>query len=671
MAAPSGIKWGSIVGGYGRIGIYTNVSSTNTQTSIDVEVWFWSKYSVSDSNNSYYYNNLASTGSATTKIGSVNINTTVASGDGWSTSNQVKLGSSSYTYNHGTSASTRYFYAKLADVDRVGGTMTVSTSVAIRKLASYTVTYNANGGSGAPGSSTKWYGKTLVLATAKPTRNGYTFKGWATSSTGSVAYASGANYTANSAVTLYAVWEPHTYKVTYYGNGGSNTPNAQTKKHGTDILITTDIPIRTNYKFLGWSTSADSNVVAYKPRDHYSTNASISLWAVWELAYTAPRIVNVIIERSPNFIEYARISFEYECDMTPTAISIDCKESGPTDWTIMTYDTTERIQAITNKYTGKGGVVDLIDYDVIGFLQDKTYDIRITVEDENGWPTVVYGTLPSIVYPIDFLAGGKGVAFGKAAETEDLAEFEFDAQFNGAVCGNVMGLNKLPQIPAGSNLNDYMATGSYAVYKNTDATDISNIPVARAGRLEVNSSTGEGVRSEQWSYIRQKYIPYNIENATWERDITRSENNVWTYGEWYRTSLNKGLSEKLHGGVQKVLWGDDLTGGMYMTAEHTINLSEAVSSQLHGIVLVFCYYNGIDDTNFSWQSFFVPKALVALSSSGHTFTLNRGKYSYIGTKYLYIYDTQIKGHADNEATGTANGITYANNKFVLRYVIGI
>ena len=71
----------------------------------------------------------------------------------------------------------------------------------------YTVSYNANGGSGAPASQTKTYGVNLTLSSTVPTRAGYAFKGWATSSTGSVAYQAGGTYSANSAVTLYAVWE--------------------------------------------------------------------------------------------------------------------------------------------------------------------------------------------------------------------------------------------------------------------------------------------------------------------------------------------------------------------------------------------------------------------------------------------------------------------------------
>lgn len=122
---------------------------------------------------------------------------------------------------------------------------------------------------------------------------------------------------------------------------------------------------------------------------------------------------------------------------------------------------------------------------------------------------------------------------------------------------------------------------------------------------------------------------------------------------------------------QKILWGEDATSGMYMTADHEITLKEAISAQRNGIVLVFCAYDGTGDTNHSWQSFFVSKRLAALTTSEHTFVLSTGKFTYVGTKYLYIYDTKIVGHADNNLTGSNNGITYANNKFVLRYVIGV
>ena len=71
----------------------------------------------------------------------------------------------------------------------------------------FTITYNANGGTGEPASQTKTSGKALTLSSTKPTRQGYTFLGWATSSgTSSAQYNPGSSFTTDANTTLYAVW---------------------------------------------------------------------------------------------------------------------------------------------------------------------------------------------------------------------------------------------------------------------------------------------------------------------------------------------------------------------------------------------------------------------------------------------------------------------------------
>ncbi len=83
--------------------------------------------------------------------------------------------------------------------------------------STFTVKYNANGGSGAPSSQTKKNDTTLKLSSTKPTRTGFTFLGWSTSSTATKAtYSAGGTYTANSSATLYAVWSLNTSKSTKY-----------------------------------------------------------------------------------------------------------------------------------------------------------------------------------------------------------------------------------------------------------------------------------------------------------------------------------------------------------------------------------------------------------------------------------------------------------------------
>lgn len=419
-------------------------------------------------------------------------------------------------------------------------TKNVTFNVTVPAWTSYKITYNANGGSGAPGSQTKWKDQTLKLSTTKPTRTGYSFLGWSTSSSATTAtYAAGANYTANAAATLYAVWKANTYTVSYNANGGTGAPANQTKTYGKSLTLSSTKPTRTNYNFKGWGTSASATTVSYAAGATYTNNAAITLYAVWEVAYIKPRISNLTIVRCDSTGaandegQNGLVTFEWECDLAVSSIVIKWKLPSATSWT-----------STTVSASGTSGTVN----HVVGantLSNESSYDIHITVSDSNG-SSYTTGTLTSMKFVIDILNGGKGIAFGKTAEIEGTAEFEFEAKFNNPVYGKALGMDRLPAISSGSDLNSYIEPGCYSVQSNTIAGSCSNIPVARAGRLEVWSSTGEGVRSEQWSYLRQRYIPYNESNAVWERDIARGEDNVWVYYDWWKSSLTPEASKKLY-----------------------------------------------------------------------------------------------------------------------------
>lgn len=83
-----------------------------------------------------------------------------------------------------------------------------ATLTAEWKLDHYIIKYNANGGSDAPASQNRYPGKTITLRSGIPTRSGYAFRGWATSSSATVAkYQPGAKFNVDGFFTLYAVWE--------------------------------------------------------------------------------------------------------------------------------------------------------------------------------------------------------------------------------------------------------------------------------------------------------------------------------------------------------------------------------------------------------------------------------------------------------------------------------
>lgn len=168
-----------------------------------------------------------------------------------------------------------------------GATFTANantTLYAIWSTNTYTVSYNANGGSGAPANQTKTYGVALALSATVPTRSGYGFVAWNTQADGSgTTYHPGDGYTANAALTLYAIWQQSTYTVTYNANGKGTAPDPQTKQYGGSVTIA-DAITYTGLTMTEWNTAADGTGTSYSPGDTYSADADLTLYAIWTVA---------------------------------------------------------------------------------------------------------------------------------------------------------------------------------------------------------------------------------------------------------------------------------------------------------------------------------------------------------------------------------------------------
>lgn len=349
--------------------------------------------------------------------------------------------------------------------------------------------------------------------------------------------------TASKAVSVDA---KTTYPITYNANGGTGAPSAQSKWHGEALTLSSTKPTKTGHSFQGWATSSTATAATYQPGASYTTNAALTLYAVWELSYVPPKIYNVSAyeydpterETDTNGVVKNFINVSFNCETTYANPSYNVSfhdESG-------VVAAATRTGSLTVDHSiNKANITSLTIVDI-----DKPYTIKITVTDSGGSSTATT-TFTGNVYPIDFLAGGKGVSFGGAASLEDTAHFHWAAKFDKPVYGMVKGLGKLPKIEQGSDFNNFKDFGIWAVYGNADSLTINNMPplyydstvggiVGRAGILEVFSSTGEGLRSAEWSYIRQRFIPYSLSFPVMERDITRDDSNAWYYGDWYITS---------------------------------------------------------------------------------------------------------------------------------------
>ena len=176
-----------------------------------------------------------------------------------------------------------------------------------------TITYDANGGSGAPASQTKLDGSSITLSSTKPTRSGYTFVNWNTKADGSgTSYNAGTAYTAIGTTTLYAQWEARVYTVTlntqsatsngttkvYYQYNTTKTVNGTVCYYYTDSSLTNCLssgyvltkPTKTGYTFNGYYTSTSGGGTQYVDKDGrfihnlYTTIGNKTLYAYWSPA---------------------------------------------------------------------------------------------------------------------------------------------------------------------------------------------------------------------------------------------------------------------------------------------------------------------------------------------------------------------------------------------------
>lgn len=147
----------------------------------------------------------------------------------------------------------------------------------------YTITYNANGGTKPPAAQAKAVGRAIALSGSAPTRTGYRFLGWGLSaSAAQAAYQPGDTYRQDANLTLYAVWESLRYTITYDANGGANAPDSQTVENGGSVTLSTGVPSRRGYVFLGWSTAQTATAAEYQPGGAYP-GGDVTLYAVWKV----------------------------------------------------------------------------------------------------------------------------------------------------------------------------------------------------------------------------------------------------------------------------------------------------------------------------------------------------------------------------------------------------
>ena len=211
---------------------------------------------------------------------------------GWKPKTSVGNWNSGSTYKSGTSVNGKY------------GTVTL---VAQWTPNTYSNTYHYRSTTGSSTTSSgqnRTYGTSFTTYTTSSVSeyvsNGWSLYGWATSSsTYSRNYGVGVSVSdynsSTSTVNLYAI-SSRTISLSYNANGGTNAPSSSSSTQYwnqvgnaynlTTITISSSVPKRDGYSFLGWSTSSTATTATYKAGNSYSftysTANAVTLYAVWQ-----------------------------------------------------------------------------------------------------------------------------------------------------------------------------------------------------------------------------------------------------------------------------------------------------------------------------------------------------------------------------------------------------
>jgi uncharacterized repeat protein (TIGR02543 family) len=159
------------------------------------------------------------------------------------------------------------------------------------KAQNYTLSYNANGGTGSDSETITYPSSTHTLKSLASTgiaRVGYDFLGWNSNNTGTgTNYNVGGTITGLTNQTVYANWQAQVYTLTYTANSGVGSGSDSITYPTTSFSVKSPEALgisKDQYVFLGWNTKADGTGTNFTPSSSYSgISSNVALYAKWQV----------------------------------------------------------------------------------------------------------------------------------------------------------------------------------------------------------------------------------------------------------------------------------------------------------------------------------------------------------------------------------------------------
>jgi hypothetical protein len=203
------------------------------------------------------------------------------------TGNGTVSGISIQTINHGDSATAvtavpdaHYHFTSWNDGILTEARTDKALIASISKVAQFsidthTITFDANGGSGGTTAGLN-YNVDAIASAPTVTKSQYTFAGWAETITAT----SINSWTVVGSKTLYSLWTPEVYTITYLPESGTATLTSETVTVGTSPIVLQSAT-RSGYKFNGWFTSKSGGTLIGTAGSQFTPTDTATVHAQW------------------------------------------------------------------------------------------------------------------------------------------------------------------------------------------------------------------------------------------------------------------------------------------------------------------------------------------------------------------------------------------------------
>lgn len=243
---------------------------------------------------------------------------------------------------------------------------------------------------------------------------------------------------------------------------------------------------------------------------------------------------------------------------------------------------------------------------------------------------------------------------------------------NIATIGNPSGLNVFidgdgVEIRNGSTVLAHFSADDIGLGENSGSSEVSLC--GGAGSIEAYNSADKNGLTVKGRNIRLSSKGTSESGASSVPFVEVHEGGVRIKGDDITVSDEEGneydlLSLLKKTDEQKTLWS---SSGIFLNATQSIALSEKLSEQNHGIVLILSRYESSAAQDYGFCSFFIPKTCLDWGVAEPAFDVPLCKVSggvtTSASKYIYVSDTTIRGAASNGST--------PNSGWVFRRAIGI